>query len=58
MLTKKTVNYRIATSGTKRCGTCVMYHNKSNTCSLVSGLIFVKYVCDKWQKRGPKNVAR
>lgn len=46
-VSKLSVHYR-ASSGEKRCGNCVMFE-EPNCCTLVSGPIDKRAVCDKWQ---------
>jgi len=53
-LSKRTVNYRLATTG-KRCGNCSMYvkpdvarRHLLGSCTLVGGTIQTFAVCDRW----------
>lgn len=46
-LSKSQVNYRKASRGKKRCGTCDMFRAPSG-CTLVKGIIRPASVCDRW----------
>lgn len=52
-VTKSSVNYRRGTT-TKRCGTCAMFHARTNSCDLVAGVITSPSLCDKWIKKEAK----
>ena len=50
-VSKKSVNYRKATSRTgRRCGTCSMFRKPAG-CTLVAGLIYRGDVCDRWEAK-------
>ncbi len=55
-VSKDKVNYRKTTSQARRCGTCSMFRrqdhrNSTGSCTLVTGQIDSRDVCDRWERR-------
>lgn len=54
-VSKDSVHYREST-GSKHCGSCVMFRPETGTCTLVSGDIESTYVCDRWAPKGQRGL--